>query len=303
MQFMLPRLIERTQPDVCHYTNASAPLRQNRPFVLTIHDASLFLYGQYHPWSRLLAIRALLPTLARRAAAIITVSEHARADLVRALDLPADKIHVIYEAPPPDFEPVTDNRYLTLLRQRYNLPEKFFLYLGTLEPRKNLSRLIQAVSRLHRDGCCVPLVLAGPHGWRMNSFDQEIDRLAAESVVQYLGYVPAADLPGLYTLATVFAFPSLYEGFGLPPLEAMACGSPVLTSKGSAMAEIGGEAVYLVNPYDIDELAYGLHHLLTDPLLREELSQRGRQHVQQFSWEQAAEATMAVYQQVLQTVP
>ena len=301
MQFILPRLIERTQPDVCHYTNASAPWRQTRPFVLTIHDASLFLYRQYHPWSRLLAIRALLPSLARRAAAIITVSEHARADLARTLALPADKIQVIYEAPPPDFAPVTDSQYLARLRQRYNLPEKYLFYLGTLEPRKNLNRLIEAVRRLHRHGCCVPLVLAGPHGWRMDSFDQEIDRLTAESVVQYLGYIPAEDLPGLYTLATVFAFPSLYEGFGLPPLEAMVCGTPVLTSQGSAMAEVGGEAVYLVNPYDIEELTQGLHHLLTDAPLREELSQRGKQHVRQFSWEQAAKETMAVYQQVLQS--
>jgi glycosyltransferase involved in cell wall biosynthesis len=303
MQFMLPQLIKHTQPDLCHYTNASAPLWQNRPFVLTIHDASLFLHRQYHPLSRLLAIRTLLPTLARRAAAIITVSEHARDDLAQTLRLPSDKIHVIYEAPPPEFEPVTDHHYLAQLRQRYALPERYILYLGTLEPRKNLSRLVQSVSRLHRYGCRVPLVLAGPKGWRMNGFDQELERLTAESVVQYLGYVPATDLPGLYTLATLFAFPSLYEGFGLPPLEAMACGTPVLTSQSSAMAEVGGEAVYLINPYDVDALTDGLHHLLTNATLRAELSHRGRQHVRQYSWKQAAEATTAVYQQILQTVP
>lgn len=300
MQLMLPRLLENTQPDICHYTNASAPLWQKRPFVLTIHDASLFLHHRYHPWSRLLAIRVLLPTLARRAAAIVTVSEHARRDLARTLSVSSDKIHVIYEAPPADFEPVTDKCKLALLRKRYNLPEKYILYIGTLEPRKNLDRLVQAVSRLHRCGCRIPLVLVGPKGWGMDNFDHEIDHLTTESLVHYLGYVPAADLPGLYTLATLFAFPSLYEGFGLPPLEAMACGTPVLTSQDSAMAEVGGEAVYLVNPYDVDELVDGLYRLLTDNRLREELSQRGRQHVSQFSWERAAVATTAVYRQILQ---
>ncbi|MCB8944412.1 MAG: glycosyltransferase family 4 protein [Ardenticatenaceae bacterium] len=300
MQFILPRLLRHSIPDLCHYANASAPLwPHQQPFVLTIHDASLFLHHHYHPWSRLIAIRALLPALARRAAAIITVSQQAKADLIQALHLPPAKIHVIYEAPPPHFAPSTDPVYLARLRQQYQLPEKFILYLGTLEPRKNLARLVQAIHRLHQQGCPVRLVMAGPKGWHMNGFQEEIGRLEADKLVQYLGYVPTADLPGLYTLATIFAFPSLYEGFGLPPLEAMACATPVLTSRNSAMAEVGGDAVYLVNPYATEELADGLRHLLQDDALREELGQRGWQRAQQFSWQQAAAATTAVYHHVL----
>lgn len=300
MQFMLPRLLQQTAPDLCHYTNASAPfMPHQQPFVLTIHDASLFLYRHYHPWSRHIAIRALLPHLARRAAAIITVSQQAKADLVQTLQLPPEKIHVIYEAPPSHFAPITDKKYLAQLRQQYNLPEKFILYLGTLEPRKNLVRLIQAISRLHHQNCRVRLVMAGPKGWHMNGLHEEIGRLNASHFIQYLGYVPGHVLPGLYSLATIFAFPSLYEGFGLPSLEAMACGTPVLTSRHSAMAEIGGDAVYLINPYSVDELADGLHHLLQDGTLRETLSQRGWHRAQQFSWTKAAAATTAVYHQIL----
>jgi glycosyltransferase involved in cell wall biosynthesis len=303
MQFMLPRLIGHTQPDICHYTNASAPVWHTKPFVLTIHDASLFLHREYHPWTRLLAIRTLLPIVARQADAIITVSEHARTDLAHTLRIPAHKIHVIYEAAPPHFRPITNKQVLATLRQHYHLPEQFIFYLGTLEPRKNLTRLIHALHQLHQRGCPTKLVLAGPPGWHMNGFHQEIERLGLATAVHYLGYVPTDHLPGLYSLATVFAFPSLYEGFGLPPLEAMACGTPVLTSRGSAMAEVGGDAVYLVNPYDVAELAEGLHQLLTNTTLSQEYGHRGQQRSEQFSWERAARATTAVYQQVLQPAP
>lgn len=301
MQWMLPTLLKRTQLDLCHYTNASAPLHQTRPFVLTIHDASLFVHREHHPVSRLVAIRALLPLLARRAAAVITVSQHARAELLRALDVPTDKIHVIYEAPPPHFVPAHDKKYLTAVKEKFALPDKYILYLGTLEPRKNLTRLVQATSQLHHYGCQIPLLLVGPKGWHMNGFKEEISRLGAEPMVRYLGYVPSEALPAIYSLATVFAFPSLYEGFGLPPLEAMACGTPVLTSQASAMAEVGGDAVHLIDPYSVESITEGLHNLLTNAPLREELSQLGQKHAQQFSWERAAQETTAVYRQVLQT--
>jgi glycosyltransferase involved in cell wall biosynthesis len=296
MQLMLPRLVAYTRPDLCHYTNASAPLRQRHPFVITIHDASLFLYSQYHPRSRLLAIRALLPVLARRAAAVITVSEHARADLSRTLQLSADKIHVVYEAPAPHFQPITDEARLESLRRAYYLPENFIFYLGALEPRKNLYRLVQAVGQLRRHGCDIRLVLAGPTGWQMHGFQQLIMRQGLETAVQYLGYVPDSDLPGLYSLATIFAFPSLYEGFGLPPLEAMACGAPVLTSRASAMAEVCGDAACLVDPYSVEAISDGLRQLLADPEWRTELGRRGRLRARLFSWDRAAHETTAVYQ-------
>ena len=299
MQLVLPRVIVESDPDLCHFTNALAPLQQPTPFALTIHDASLFLYRQYHPRSRLLAIRLLLPVLARRADAIITVSEYARNDIIQNLQLPQDKVHVVYEAPAADFKPVTDEQRLAALRRKYNLPEKYILAVGALEPRKNLTRLVRALSNLHKRGNPATLVMAGPMGWMMEGFERQIDKLGLKNYVRYLGYVPAEELPGLYTLATLFAFPSLYEGFGLPPLEAMACGTPVLTSQYSAMAEVCADAAHLVNPRDEEELADALWQLLCDEGWRQELSQRGLERARLFSWQRAAEQTIAVYQHVL----
>lgn len=300
MQLILPRIIRQRQPDLCHFPNNTAPLCQNRPSVITIHDASLFLHSRHHPHSRLLALRLLLPHVARRATAVITVSHHARQDLMRVLQLPAEKIHVIHEAAPKGFQPLIDPIQRRQLRARYNLPEQFVLFVGTMEPRKNLKRLVRAIAHLRQRDCAVRLVLAGPNGWLINgSLEKEIETLNLQDAVQSLGYVPQEDLPGIYSLATVFAFPSLYEGFGLPPLEAMACGTPVLTSRGTAMAEICGEAACLVDPHQEEAIADGLFCLLTEPERRDYLRQCGLVRAQQYSWERTAQETAVVYEKVL----
>lgn len=299
MQTHLPGIIRHTEPDLCHFPNALAPVLQPRPFVLTIHDASLFLYQQYHPWRRHLAIRVLLPIIARRSNAIITVSQQAKQDLIRTLHVNPDKIHVVYEAPPDDFKPIHNAAKLTALHRQYGLPNKFVLHVGTLEPRKNLFRLVDALQMVHRRGTKAHLVLVGPTGWGMDGFQAHIDELGLHDFVHQIGYVPTADLPGLYSLATALAFPSLYEGFGLPPLEAMICETAVLTSLGTSMAEVCGAAAHLVDPHSVDDIANGLQLLLHDSTYRHELVRRGKQHVQKFSWRQAARETIAVYKQVL----
>jgi glycosyltransferase involved in cell wall biosynthesis len=299
MQVMLPRIVNQTKPDLCHFTNALAPLWLNKPFVLSIYDATLFLYSRYHPRTRLLAIRLMLPLAVRRAAAVITISQSARRDLLQVLKIPPEKIHVVYGAAPRHFAQVTDTAELARIRHKYNLPQQFLLYVGTLEPRKNLSRLVRAFGRLKEQGQPHKLVLAGPWGWSMTGFRQQIESLGLKESVQMLGYIPDEDLPGLYSLATVFVFPSLYEGFGLPPLEAMACGTPVLSSRNSSLAEICGEAAYLVDPLDEESLVAGLQRVLADKTLREELGEFGRQRAAEFSWERAAKETAAVYDQIL----
>jgi glycosyltransferase involved in cell wall biosynthesis len=299
MQMTLPKIIRQTNPDICHFTNALAPLWLNRPYVLSIHDATLFLYGRYHPRTRLLAIRLMLPLVVRRAAAIITVSHSARQDLQRILKIPEEKIHVVYEAAPKHFQQVTNPTELSRIQKKYNLPEQFLLYVGTLEPRKNLTRLVRALGRLKAQGQPQKLVMAGPWGWSMDDFQQQIEELDLKESVQLLGYVPEEDLPGLYSLATIFVFPSLYEGFGLPPLEAMACGTPVLSSKNSSLAEICGDAAYLVDPRNEESLVEGLQRLLTDEPLRETLKESGSKRAAEFSWERAAKETTAVYNKVI----
>jgi glycosyltransferase involved in cell wall biosynthesis len=299
MQLMLPRIIRQTEPDLCHFTNALAPIWSNKPYVLSIYDATLFLYSRYHPRTRLLAIRMMLPMAVRRASAVITISKSAQHDLQQVLKIPPEKIHIVYGAAPKNFEPVRNPEKLAQIRQKYKLPDQFLLYVGTLEPRKNLTRLVRAFSHLKEQGQPHKLVLAGPWGWSMNGFQQQIEELGLGESVQMLGYIPDEDLPGLYSLATVFVFPSLYEGFGLPPLEAMACGTPVLSSKNSSLAEICGDAAYLVDPLDEESLLEGLQRVLGDKTLREKLGEFGRKRAAEFSWERAARETSAVYDLVL----
>ncbi len=300
MHMVLPHIIRKHNPDLCHFPNNSAPLYCPVPYVITIHDVSLFRYSQYHPRSRLLAIRMLLPLVARRATAVITVSDHARQELIRVLNLNPDKIHVIHEAAPAHIQRETDTAVLNQIQQKYQLPQQFILYVGTIEPRKNLQRLVRAVGQLHQKGQRPHLILVGPNGWLMNgALDQEIAHCGLNDYVRYLGYVPQAELASIYTLATLFAFPSLYEGFGLPPLEAMACGLPVLTSRNSAMSEVCQSAAYLVDPLDETEIADGLDCLLTQPELRATLRQKGQQRANTFSWAQVALETAVVYEKML----
>lgn len=299
IQLMLPKLIDRSQVDLFHFTNGLAPLWQRKPFILSIYDASLYLYGRYHPRARLLAMRLLLPLAARRAKAIITSSESARKDLLRVLSLPEEQVTVIYGAAPDNYERVNDKVKLEAVKKKYRLPEEFLLYVGTLEPRKNLVRLIRAHRQILSKGYSHELVMVGPWGWSMNGFCRLIDDLGLRNKIHFLGYVPAEDLPGLYSLATVFVFPSLYEGFGLPPLEAMACGTPVLSSNNSSLAEVCADAAYLVDPQDEDGLAEGMMDLLDDSERRFELGWLGSQRAKEFSWERAAEETLTVYRNVL----
>lgn len=299
-QFKLPGIIAQSQVDLCHFMNNSAPVRCTVPYAITIHDASLFLFSRYHPRSRLLALRLLLPQVARRAQAVITVSQASRQELITILRLSPEKVHVVHSAASQEFRPLRDPEPQDRLRQKYHLPLKYVLYVGTIEPRKNLLRLIAAFGRTQADHPDCHLVLAGPDGWMMNgALDKETIEANLTGKVHYLGYVPQVDLPGIYSLATLFAFPSLHEGFGLPLLEAMACGVPVLTSDCSAMPEVSGAAAHLVDPNSVESMADGLNDLLNSAARREWLVEQGFARAQQFSWEQTAQETAVIYEQLL----
>jgi glycosyltransferase involved in cell wall biosynthesis len=300
MQFKLPFVIPQSQVDLCHFANNSAPLGCTSPYTITIHDASLFLFSQYHPRSRLLALRLLLPQVARRAQAVITVSHASRKELIEILHLPPEKVRVVYSGVSHEFRPLRDEGKRARLRQRYHLPQKFVLYVGTIEPRKNLCRLVTAFAGVQAYQPDCHLVLVGPDGWMMNgTLEKEAVLAGLSGKVHYLGFVPQEDLPGIYSLATVFAFPSLHEGFGLPLLEAMACGVPVVTSNRSAMPEVSGPAACLVDPDSVESIAEGLNSLLNSAAQRDWHVEQGFQHVHQFSWEQTAQETAVIYEQIL----
>jgi glycosyltransferase involved in cell wall biosynthesis len=300
LQLVLPWHLSRVGADVCHFTNSIASLWTPCPSVVTIHDATLWLFPKYHPRRRILAMRPLVPLAARRAKAIIAVSASTKRDLVRTLGVPAEKVHVIHEAPAPQFQPLASGSALELVRRRYRLRAQFVLYVGTIEPRKNLMRLLEAFAMLRRRGYTShTLVLAGTQGWAGASVQRAIERLDLEDAVCLLGYVQADDLVALYNLASALIFPSLYEGFGLPIVEAMACGTPVVSSPNGSLAEIAGDAAELVDPTVVESIAAGLRRVLGDSQRQAELRAAGLQRARQFSWQRAAAQTREVYASVL----
>jgi glycosyltransferase involved in cell wall biosynthesis len=257
------------------------------------------VHARLHPLKSRLAVRPIIPLAARRAAAIITVSQHAKREIVAGLHVPAEKVHVIYEAAAPQYHTITDAAELDRVRQHYHLQKPFVLYVGTIEPRKNLIRLVRAFAHAQRQNPELELILVGQLGWHYGSLLKTIEDLQLGSAVRRPGYVPDEDLPVLYNLARVLAFPSLYEGFGLPVVEAMACGTPVLTSNGSSLAEIATNASYLIDPLSVDDIAQGLLCLTTDDDLHARLRTAGLARSAQFSWKRAAEETVRVYDAVV----
>jgi anaerobic magnesium-protoporphyrin IX monomethyl ester cyclase len=300
MQTIAPWLIHQAQADIAHFTNGMMPLASPVPTVVTIHDMSLALYPDTHPTRRLLLNRPLMQMAARKAAAIITVSHSAKRDIVRVYGTSPERVHVVHEAAAPVFRPITDAARLAELRQRHQLPERFVLYVGAIEPRKNLPRLLAAFAARKRAGELPhALVCVGPYGWLSRDLGARIEALGLTRDVHFTGYVPIEDLPGLYSLAEMFVFPSLYEGFGLPALEAMACGTPVIVGRSASLTEVAGDAVDAVDPLDVDAIGDALVALGRDADRRRDRSARGLQRAAEFSWDRAARETLSVYTQVL----
>jgi glycosyltransferase involved in cell wall biosynthesis len=299
MQCVLPFQLSRLGLSVGHFTNSVAPLFSPCPTVVTIHDMTLWMFPKYHYGMRLLSMRPFIPLTARRAGAIIAVSRTTKEDIVRILGVPAEKVHVIHEAPAASFRPIERASARQLLGSKWAAPERFVLYVGTIEPRKNLVRLLEAFAQLWQGGAMQHrLVLVGQRGWKEEPVFQSIERLGLQDAVLFLGYVPHEILVALYNLADALIFPSLYEGFGLPVVEAMACGTPVITSRNGSLAEVSGEAAEFIEPTSVESIATALRDLLNDPARREELRQCGLAHAAQYSWESTAKQTQALYQQV-----
>ena len=300
MQTLAPRMLREIHADVAHFTNGMVPIASPVPTVVTIHDMSLTMYPRYHPPRRVLLNRPLVDFAARHADAIITVSQSAKRDIMRLYDLPADRVHVVHEAAASSFHRVTDAPELERVRRQYALPDRFILYVGTIEPRKNLPKLIEGFAKRRQSGDLPhQLVCAGPYGWLSRDIEELIERLHVDDAVRFTGYVPFDDLPVLYSLAEMFVFPSLYEGFGLPVIEAMACGVPVVTGHVPALMEVAGGAVERVERLDAESLGDVMVALSRDGDRRSELSSLGLERAKSFSWQRAARETLDVYRQAV----
>lgn len=295
---------DRLLPDarLFHATEHLLPPFRHIPCVLTVHDLIFKLFPEHHKPLNYHYLRLAMPLYCRRADAVIAISEATRRDLIGQYALDPAKVHVIYEAPAPHFAPAPARR-VPEVRERYGLPDRFLLHVGTLEPRKNLVRLLEALHLLQRMGVTIPLVLVGAKGWLYETFFRRREELGLQEQVRLLGYVPDADLPALYTGATACVLPSVYEGFGLPVLEAMACGTPVACSHTSSLPELGGKAALYFDPYNVAEMVQALRRVWEDAPLRDGMSAAGLEQAARFSWRRTAEETIRVYDMSLANHP
>lgn len=285
--------------DLYHETNY-IPMPFDGPTVVTVFDLSFHLHRETHPTDRVRHMEKYFYPRLKLADHFITISEASRQEMVKHLGLPINKISVTYLGLDEYFKPIMGDE-LKLGLSLYGLKAgSYILYVGTLEPRKNITAVLQAYALLpKRIQSGYPLVLAGGKGWLMEKLEGEIKSLNIASTTILTGYVPVEHLPALYSGATVFVYPSLYEGFGLPPLEAMACGTPVITSNVSSLPEVVGDAGIMVDPSDVKRLRDEIERVLDDSSLRASLGDRGMARAKQFTWEKCARQTLDVYKRVM----
>ena len=287
----------RQPPDVLFVPAHVLPLVHPHPSVVTVHDLGYLYYPRAHRLLDRLYLDLSTRYNARAASRIIAISQATKDDLVQHYGTEPDKITVIHSGCDETMQPVEDEAIVERVKARYGIPGDYVLHVGTLQPRKNLGRLLEAYALARKQakrGETPCLVIAGSKGWLYDQIFQKVKRLGLEAEVIFPGYVSQDDLPALLSGARLFVFPSLYEGFGLPVLEAMACGTPVLCSNVSSLPEVAGDAALLVDPLDVKSMAEAMNRLLQDEGLRSQLVERGYRRVRQFSWERCARETLAV---------
>jgi glycosyltransferase involved in cell wall biosynthesis len=297
-QWTLPLEISLRGLDVLHSPDFIPPFRRNCKSVITVHDLAFLFYPNLltqesaHYYGQ-------IDQAVRNTDHIIAVSKSTRRDIIHRLGAPEEKITVIYEAAHPIYRPLDDERLLRQVREKYHLPDDFILFVSTIEPRKNVPTLLLAYRQL-LDGYkrSEALVLAGERGWLFEEVFALVKELGLESHTLFLGRVPVEDLLYLYNAARLLVHPAVYEGFGLPPLEAMACGTPVVVSNVSSLPEVVGDAALLVDPENVSEWTVAIWRLLTDENLRADMREKGLKRAAHFSWEKAARETLAVYLKV-----
>jgi glycosyltransferase involved in cell wall biosynthesis len=282
--------------DVFHATEHLLPRLKHTRSVFTLHDLIFQFDPDSHKPLNIAFLKTMMPRFLRAADAIIAVSECSKRDAMRLYNIPASKIHVIYEGVDPTFTPITDPDRLAHVRSKYHLPDRFILHVGTIEPRKNLPLLFEVAAQLKEH-----VVVAGKLGWLTDPILAKVKELGIEDHVTFTGFIDDDDLPALISSANVLAMPSKYEGFGLPVLEALACGTPVVASNAASLPEVGGDAVLYAWPDDVRSWTHLLTLALDDIELRGWLREKGLRQAAKFRWETMARQTLEVYRRVFRT--
>lgn len=299
-QIHVPWVLRRERADVFHAPHYVLPPAARCRAVVTIHDCIHLMFPQYLPNRAAYAYaRVAMWSAVRRSHRILTVSEASKRDIIHFFNVPPEKIVVVYNAIDERFSVVPPDEHVARVRERYQLEHEFVLYVGNIKPHKNLVRLIEAFDLLRQRGYeQLKLLIIGDEISKLPALRRAVHRHKLHKHVRFLGFQPDETLAILYRLAAVFVFPSLYEGFGLPPLEAMACGTPVVTSNVSSLPEVTGDAAVLVDPYDIESIAHGMHQVLSRPALRQDLRAKGIARAREFSWERSVARTRQLYVEV-----
>ncbi|MEK6755737.1 MAG: glycosyltransferase family 1 protein [Bacteroidota bacterium] len=308
--FLMPRFSVRNEIDLFFspaYALPLLPLAYRKPkgrakmrYVVTVHDLVGLLFPETFTPKMYMWQKIFVANAAKRADKIITGSYATKDDFLKLHPIDEWKITVIHHSADEDFRPIADDELLGRVRLAYGLPEKIILFVGTVEPRKNITNLAKAFAALpapiRND---YTLVIAGKAGWFVGSIKAQIAELQLADRIKFLGYVDRRDLPALYNLATVFAYPSIHEGFGFPPLEAMSCGVPVLCSNTSSFPEVVGDAAVMLSPHEVEGMARELERLLSNDALRSDLKARGIARSRQFSARKTAEETLKVFEEAM----
>jgi len=297
-QVVQPLALRRAGVDLLHALAFVAPAVASCPYVVTVYDLSFERYPEaFRPFNRWY-LHNFTRRAVKHAQAIITISESTRQDVINFMAAPPERVHTIYCGVDASFTPLPPAQ-VDAFKSARQLPAQFVLFLGTLEPRKNIDGLILAYAHWrNQQPAAPPLVVAGGKGWYYQHIFNLVESLNLTDFVRFPGYVPQEELPLWYNAATMFVYPSHFEGFGLPVLEAMACGTPVITSTASSLPEVAGNAARLVNPANPHELAAAMAQVFSQPDLQREMSAQGLAQATQFSWQTTAQKTVALYQKV-----
>ena len=294
-QVVWPWQLRQHRINLLHSMAFVTPLLSRCPAVITVYDLSFYHFPERFPALQRFYLSSQTRRSCQRARRVITISESSRQDVHRFLAVPLDQIDVVVPGVDLIYRPLPETE-VTAFRQKHNL-DRFVLHVGTLQPRKNIPVLIQAMA--HLDDPTIKLVLVGGKGWLYDDIFRQVQALGLEERVVFTGYVPDDELPLWYNAAALLVFPSVYEGFGLPVVEAMACGTPVIASNSSSIPEAVGEAGLLFDPNDVESLTNQMTAVLTDATLHSKLHQQGLEQAQRFSWERAGRETAAVYRRAL----